>query len=435
MNPLDDTTPKPRTVGQDAAARVLLVGRHFWPSSSFDRTGYLCQLATGFHRGGLHVEILTPRYAASWPQRFCFREMLVHRPAAAPRSDWSMGRYIRHQATWLKEYAQSYDALIVDAIREEALAVTEAGRSTETPVALICSGWGDRRDPVWWQTSRSARRCGAAAKSADHVIVKDAQSERLLISHGITRERLHRIDIGFASSLGISEDTRDEVRARLGRLNSDLFTMPDTPVIVCCGRMERDGAMDLLARSARFLASRYPDLRIWFIGDGPYRENLYDMLRSDGVRSSIAMPGTFADISDVLLSADLFVQADEQGLDFGLPSAVSAAIPIVAMDVPAVRSLLELPADSVGHTESVPCNVSLFKGATSKSLRAAIRGVLDNLPAARERAMLLRRYLTRTRPQSKAIDAYMKVIGTMKSKNRRVRSVGPPDSNTIEAAS
>ena len=55
---------------------------------------------------------------------------MVHRPAAAPRSDWSMGRYMRHLSTWLRENAESFDVMLVDAIREESMAAIEASRIT-----------------------------------------------------------------------------------------------------------------------------------------------------------------------------------------------------------------------------------------------------------------------------------------------------------------
>jgi len=429
--------------------RILLVGRHFWPSACFDSAGFLVQLATDLQRAGSRagnraenrVEVLTPRYAASWPERMVYREMLVHRPAAAPRSDWSMSRYVRHLTTWLKSNLESFDVVLCDAIRDEALAVVETAAGSAVKTVLISSQWGGQSDPVWWQSSRTARRCAAAAKLADCIVVKDAESERLLLSKGIASQKICRIPIGFASAIGlpnaltpgILNDTNDwkpcgektAARRRLGMINSDLRTMPDTPVVVCCGRMVRDSGMDLLVRSARFLVARYSDLRIWFIGDGPNRQAMYDLLRGDGVRNSISMPGSFNDLSDVFAAADVYVHANDDGRDYTLPAAVSAELPIVAMDTPAVRCAL-----STGHDW-----VRFVPTATSKSLRVGLREVLDDLPAARARALELKRHLLRTRPQSQVIEDYLRLFQQLKrsvpSEKPAHRSSGP----SIEAAS
>ena len=105
-------TEPPRRVPSQAAtsssplpsstkASVLLIGRHFWPHGSIDSAAYLIGLATDLSRRGLHVEVLTPQYASTWPTRIDFRGLTVHRPVAAPRfdgtiaRDWSVNRYVR----------------------------------------------------------------------------------------------------------------------------------------------------------------------------------------------------------------------------------------------------------------------------------------------------------------------------------------------------
>ncbi|TWU35679.1 Glycosyl transferases group 1 [Novipirellula aureliae] len=442
--------------------RILLVGRHFWPLACFDSSGFLVQLATDLHRAedrsGHRVEVLTPRYSASCPERFVYREMVVHRPAMAPRSDWSMGRYVRHLTTWLKTNIQSFDIVVCDSIREEALAVVEAAAGSAAKIVLISSQYGSQSDPAWWQSSRLARRCAGAANLAHCVVVKDAQSERLLLGKGIAAEKIQRIPIGFTGSIGLPNeltlgilDEADDrkpsgektiARRRLGNINTDLRTMPDTPVVVCCGRFQRDSGMDLLARSARLLIARYPDLRIWFIGDGPNRHSMHDFVRGDGVRNSISMPGSFNDLSDVYTAADVYVQADEDGLDSFLPTAVSAALPIVAIDTPAVRSVLGMNRSAIGNASignekigNGPNLARLFSGATTKSLRAGLREILDDLPAGRAKAIELKRHLLRTRPQSQVIESYLDLFQRLKRSSDSPKRSNRSSNSSIEAAS
>ncbi len=325
--------------------RVLLIGRRFWPHVSIDTGGHLFQLACALRRHGAAVDVLTPRYSSSWPAEFTIREIPVHRPVMAPKRDWSLGRYTRSLTTWLRQRSREYDVLFCDSIREESSAAIEAGRSTGRPVVVRSSRWGFDADPMWWTSTRSARRCGSIAKLADAVIVQSADCQRSLIGDGFSADKLHRIDPGFAAGPVRSGSARLRARASLGAANSDLTTESDSTVLVCPSSMTRDSAVNQLVLAARHLIVRYPKLRLWFLGDGPNRDWIYDTLRSDGIRASIAMPGSFCDVEDILSAADVYFQPDECGLEFWLPSAIAAEVPLVAIDSQATRAVIGNPSE------------------------------------------------------------------------------------------
>lgn len=391
--------------------RVLLLGRHFWPHGSIDSAGFLFDLACGLRRGGVHVEVVTPRYSASWPESFEIREIRVHRPAAAPRSDWTMGRYIRHLTTWMRNNAKSFDVLVVDSIREEVTAAVEASRSLGCATVVRVSGWAANSDPTWWRTSRTARKCEVVGKMVDAVIAKNASDQRELIAAGYDPRRIHRIDHGFQPAVSAADVSRRQARLALGMANSDLITQTDTPVVLCASRLTRGGGADLLSRTARLLVARYPDLRFWFIGDGPHRESMFEYLRGEGVRASIAMPGSFCDVGEVFSAADLFVQLDEDGLDYFLPTAISAEVPVVAIDNRSTRAAI------TGGTAPPSCPataaeamVQWISAATSKLTRLAIAQAIDDLSTKKEQARQLRRDLLRSRPRSEAISSYIALM-------------------------
>lgn len=424
--------------------RVLLIGRRFWPHGSIDSAGFLYQLACALNRHGVHVEVVTPRYASSWPQEYTIREISVHRPAAAPRSDWSMGRYVRHLTSWLRQQGGSFDVLMVDAIREEAMAAIEAARMLGCPTILRSHGWGNDGDGVWWHSSRSAKKCGAIGKMADAVIAKSAACQRALIVGGYSPSRIERIDNGFAAGPTRSSESRRLARKALGATNGDLTASDNTPVVLCCSRMTRDSGAIQLVKAARHLIARYPDLRLWFVGDGPHRDWMYESLRGDGVRASIAMPGSFCDTGQLLMAADLFLQTDEDGLDYFLPSAISAELPIVTIDNDSTRAVITGSAsDSPPITPGEPDRrepepdgpapaglVEWVPDATPKLIRRGIMQVLEDLPARRDKASQLRRCLLRSRPQSRCVQAHVALMEKMISANRsRTRST------SVEAAS
>jgi glycosyltransferase involved in cell wall biosynthesis len=395
-----------------------------------DSAGFLIQTASALHRHGVHVEVVTPRYASSWPEEFMFREFAVHRPAAAPRSDWSMGRYIRHLSNWLRQQAESFDVMFVDAIRDESVAAIEASRSSGCATILRCSRWGIHRDPAWWQTSRSARRCGATGKMADAVIAKSAACQRALLADGYAATRIQRIEHGFAAGPTRSAESRRLARKALGLVNSDLATHGDSPVVICTARMTRESGVSLLVNAASHLIARYPDLRLWFIGDGPHRDWMYETMRGDGVRASIAMPGSFCDVDDLFAAADVFLQTDDDGLDYFLPNAISAELPIVTLDTESTRAVIYAGSVDTAErrlAENDPNSlVEWCPAATSKYIRLGLVRVLDDLPGYQAKASQLRRLLVRTRPQSETISAYVDLMERLtrsKSPNRRGSSV------------
>jgi glycosyltransferase involved in cell wall biosynthesis len=429
---------------------VLLIGRRFWPHVSIDTGGQLFQFACALQRQGVSVDVLTPRYSTSWPTEFTIREILVHRPVMAPKRDWSMGRYTRSLTTWLRQRSANYDVMFCDSIREESVAAIEASRSTGRPVIVRSSRWGSDSDPQWWTTGRSARRCGSIAKMADAVIVKNAECQRLLLADGYSAPRLHRIDPGFAAGPVRSSTARLRARVSLGSANSDLIAEHDSTVLVCPSNMSRENGVNQLVLAARHLVARFPKLKLWFLGDGPNRDWIYDTLRSDGIRASIAMPGSFCDVEDILTAADVYFQPDESGLEFWLPSAIAAEVPVVAIDSEAIRALIGdhasarsnsrlnrqveesrgdgLAGDGDSDSEFVPqrwvhwCSPDHRGLLTPKSVRLAIRKVLDEMEQAADRAALLRRYLLRNRPQAAAVEAYLalfeSVVGTKSSGSR-----------------
>lgn len=392
--------------------RVLLIGRNFWPHGSIDSALYLFQIACALHRHGVHVEVVSPRYAASWAEQFTLRDILVHRPAAAPRSDWSMGRYVRHLTTWLRQNAESFDVLMVDAIREESTAAIEASRILGCPTVLHCSRWGDENDPVWWQSSRSARRCGAIGKMADAVIAKSAAGQRALVADGYSPSRIERIDHGFAAVPATTTESRRSARTTLGKVNGDLATLDDTPVVICAARMTASSGVNLLVKAARPLIARYPDLRLWFIGDGPHRDWMYEHLRAEGVRASIAMPGSFCDVEELFAAADVFLQSDDDGLDFFLPTAIAAELPIVTIDTESTRAVITgaPPGGASTSEHEGETLVQWCSAATPKQIRIGLSAVLDDLSSYQSKASQLRRLLLRTRPQSDTVEAYVKLM-------------------------
>ncbi len=381
--------------------RILLVTRRFWPHGGYDSAATVLALATGLQRRGVELEVMAPRYASTWPDGFALREFVVHRPAAAPRSDWSMGRYLRHVSHWLRDHAVQFDLIYTDAAREESAAIYDVTRGSKIATLVRIAGWGKHSDAQWWDSSRSATRCLTALKQFDGVIAKCAADHRSLVARGIDPSKIHRIDTGFAPGFVRSATARSVARGVLARVNGDLKADITAPVILCMSRMNRTSGMDLVAGCVRIMVARFPDLKIWFVGDGPNREVLYSQMRADGVRSSFAMPGTFLDTDELMAAADVYLQLDEDGLDHFLPAAVSAELPIVSVRNESIRTVL-------GGAESEAA-VTWFEPGQPKTLNQAIRHVIENLPERRKLAVAFRRSLLRQMPQRENVESHLAI--------------------------
>jgi len=170
--------------------------------------------------------------------------------------------------------------------------------------------------------------------------------------------------------------------------------------------MVAQGGVNLLVQAAQRLVAQVSDLRIWFVGDGPHRDWIYDQLRGDGLRASVAMPGSFCNLEDLYAAADVYVQLDDVGLDALLPWAVSAELPIVTVDTEAIRSVLPVSHDSA---------VVWMDQPSSSQLHNSVMTVLGDLAGFRREAAQLRRNLLRARPQSAAIEAYLQVMRSVAS--------------------
>lgn len=400
--------------------RVLLIGRRFWPHGGIDSAAYLVQLATALQRRGLDVRVLTPRYSAQWPVEFRLGELPVFRPVLAPRRDWSLGRYLRGMAQWLRQHIRDLDIIFCDSIREEAIAALEASQGTACRVVLRASCGGTHSDLRWWTTSRSARRCRAIGRLADAVIAPSSVCQRSLVAAGYAGQRIVRIEPGFAAGATRSATARQRARQALAEANADLAAAPSAPVLLCAAPMTRSSGIGALVAAAGPLMAHYPELRLWLLGDGPHRDWIYDRCRGEGLRESIAMPGSFCDSDDLLAAADLYLHPDDDGLDFWLPAAVAAELPIVTVDSVATRTLLGLGSGG-GSGGGDPAAASLLQWCeaddaglvTPAAVRSGVTAVLSDLPAARSRAAELRRLLVRTRSYRATVDRYVELFQSL----------------------
>jgi glycosyltransferase involved in cell wall biosynthesis len=90
------------------------------------------------------------------------------------------------------------------------------------------------------------------------------------------------------------------------------------------------------------LRERWPNARLWIVGEGPQASVLLAQIAEERLDSWISLPGDLEDDEDLLLAADVFVFPSlEESMPPPVLRAMAAGCPVVATDIPAHRELIE----------------------------------------------------------------------------------------------
>ncbi|QDS92238.1 hypothetical protein FF011L_09750 [Roseimaritima multifibrata] len=387
--------------------RILMVTRRFWPLVGDDATQRLAMLASGLRKYHVQAEVVAARYAASWPRALSVNETPLHRPAPAPRSEWSMARYTRALTNWLKANAGGYDALYADSMREEGAVVVEVAKRLGIPSILRYHGTEIGSDAAWWGGSRSNRKCATHCLKADHLIAGRASAEQALIAAGAQPNRIQRIQQGYQAAEPRTPEARKSARHALSAINSDLFVPLDAQVLLVTNRMNAEGGLRHLVDTLPSLLDRFPRLRVWLLNDGPDRMALYGALRGTGVQNLISMPGSFSSFAEPLLAADAYVlPSASDGLDFYLPSVLSAGVPAAVVDSLETRRML---GTSFSDCQSFAAN-------DTGSLLNAITATLEPYDISQEKARRIRQVMLQS-PYDQMVEQHVRLFERLTGKH------------------
>lgn len=225
--------------------------------------------------------------------------------------------------------------------------------------------------------------------------VSPAVKQYLLeLNSGFTEQNtysiLNAIDIEAARKLQIS---RDEARAVLG-LPADAF------VFGAIGRLVPvKGHTHLIDAFAR-MRKTMPRAMLVIIGEGRARPDLESAIHRHGLQDRILLPGMLPEAQRYMRAFDTFVMPSlSEGLGLVLLEAMSAEVPAIASDIPAVSSIMR----AAGGT--------LVPPGDEDSLAAALRHHFQS--AREERLQLGQRafaYLNAHHTIAHYRDQYLKLI-------------------------
>lgn len=120
----------------------------------------------------------------------------------------------------------------------------------------------------------------------------------------------------------------------------DPHGVPSPPLVTFVGALNDGKRPDRFVEVVAALRGRGVDCRAQLIGDGPMRSALEESAR----RAGVDMLGSRSDIADLLSASDVFVFPSRpvgEGMPGVLIEAGLSGLPVVATDVPGVRTVVE----------------------------------------------------------------------------------------------
>ena len=194
-----------------------------------------------------------------------------------------------------------------------------AARITRTPAVFTAHTWCfSEGTSLKWKLvgvpmERLAARCCGAI-----INVSEANRGLALARQIAPKAKLITVHNGIPDVLA---------RARPGRV--------ETPVIVMLARFAEQKNQAALVRAVASLAA---PVSVLFVGDGPTRPAVEELVRSLNLETRVTFAGERLDVADILASAHIFaLSTNWEGFPVSILEAMRAGLPVIASDVGGVR--------------------------------------------------------------------------------------------------
>jgi len=162
----------------------------------------------------------------------------------------------------------------------------------------------------------------------------------------------------------------------------------DTPTLLYIARLVMGKGHEYLLESMKDVKKRYPNTKLYLVGDGPLKPKLLDTTKKKGLENNIDFVGwlNHKQLREYYRKAHLFVMATiEENYPLVISEAINFKLPIICSDVGGLQEILE-----EGECIKVPPK-------NSSKLSEAILWSLDNADKVKEYADLAyKKFLRKT---------------------------------------
>lgn len=325
-------------------------------------------LADGLLLRGWKVTVLTVAWDPHWPQRFEDNGIDVVR-LSKPSNQWFRFRFKTALARWLLEHLAEFDLVCASELRHDAYVASHVLSQTSVPVVLRAENAGSLGDCQIHGRMRFGKRIRRWCKTADAVIATDRAIHEELIEARFPSEKIHFIRNGVLPVATGRAANRMDARLALADANADLVAGVETPVAAYLGRLHHDDALRKLVRAWSAVVRRLPNARLWLVGDGPFRQDLFREVRERELERHVFLPGTIDCPDELLAAIDVFVHPSrEPGLSQAVLEAAAADRPVIAIDTAANRELQQALGERICLVS--PYNIIAWSNALLRHLQA-----------------------------------------------------------------
>jgi hypothetical protein len=319
-------------------AAVLVITDRFWPCAD-DAAAAVLHWAEQRIEDGLKVDVLTPRWHPSWPERAACRRVTVHRLGPPPTSNWSSSLHYKATLRWLQATALRYDSIVIDSVsglllflsgrleHPRRLAVTRIPRPLGPAHRVNGTGSG-QRSPMLEIDSNLA----VAWRRLEGLIVPQPAWQRTLVAAGLANERMWQLPWWAARPLPRSPEISRTARATLAAVSPDFHVSPSCQrLAVCFDQFDGGSQLPRLLTAFGSLIDRFPTARLWVFGQGPLLPSFYESVRERCWHHQIQFFSPFDDVTELMQAADLILLPTAgSSQHFFLPTAITNGLPCLA---------------------------------------------------------------------------------------------------------
>ena len=135
-------------------------------------------------------------------------------------------------------------------------------------------------------------------------------------------------------------DTRSFFPKQDDSIKRQLGICDDSPVLIQVGRFADPKNQDVTAKAMTSIVREIPMCQILFVGDGPQRSRVEEIINSNGLQKNVHFLGIRSDINDLLAISDIFLLPSSwEGMPVSMLEAISAGVAVIGTNVKGIRDI------------------------------------------------------------------------------------------------
>lgn len=314
---------------------VLVVARRFWPYCD-DACQRLLHQCAALVRAGIPTTVLTGRWHSNWPEYSLCRNVVIHRLLPGPTNNWNEGHFQKNVVQWISQRVNEYDCIYVD--RSDGLLSAILSKLSKFDVPVISRySISDSGIGITNGQKLSMLAMVDACRRCSKVVCPSASSHRWLVSHGISNDRIIRIDDPAWVTLDRTNEQKKMAAHALFECSSDFVVPGRSSIVLHLGAAELKPLRAALTAICDLL-DQGALLRVWIVASGLPPNALFDLIKSRGWHREILIFDSFDDLEELLCVADLAIVSNPaETLQFSLPLIGHSGLPMIIADHPDCR--------------------------------------------------------------------------------------------------